>query len=154
MRHDIGESIEAGREREMESRVQKALEYQKMGYNCAQAVVCAYCDLLGMEDKQIAFRLAEAFGAGMGGMETTCGAVSGAVMLAGLKCSDGNLENPKTKRDSYELSKKIVERFRQKNSSLICKELKGIETKKVLRTCPDCVKDAAQIVEEIIFLEP
>ena len=72
----------------MESRVQKTLENHKKGYNCAQAVACAYCDLVGM-DEQSAFRATEAFGLGMGGMQATCGAVSGAVMLAGATvCKD------------------------------------------------------------------
>ena len=53
----------------MESRVQKTLENHKKGYNCAQAVACAYCDLVGM-DEQSVFRATEAFVLGMGGIQT------------------------------------------------------------------------------------
>ena len=51
----------------MESRIQKTLENHRKGYNCAQSVACAYCDLVGL-DEQSVFRATEAFGLGMGGM--------------------------------------------------------------------------------------
>ncbi|MCI8334840.1 MAG: C_GCAxxG_C_C family protein [Lachnospiraceae bacterium] len=136
----------------MESRVAKTLENHKKGYNCCQAVACAYCDLVGMDEATL-FRAAEAFGAGMGGMETTCGAVSGAVLLAGLKNSGGDLENPRTKGGSYRLSKQIVEEFQKKNTTVVCKELKGVETKQALRSCDGCIEDAAAIAERILFAE-
>ena len=133
-------------------RVKTAAEYHIQGYNCGQAVACAYCDLVGMDEATL-FRAAEAFGAGMGGMETTCGAVSGAVLLAGLKNSGGDLENPRTKGGSYRLSKQIVEEFQKKNTTVVCKELKGVETKQALRSCDGCIEDAAAIAERILFAE-
>lgn len=133
----------------MEDRVKKALENHKKGYNCAQAVACAYCDLAGI-DEETAFKTTEAFGAGMGGMQATCGAVSGAVFLAGLKNSSGTVDNP-TKGSTYKYSKQIVEEFNNLNGSVVCKDLKGLETKKVLRTCDGCIEDAAKLAEKIIF---
>ena len=67
----------------MSSRVEKALENHGKGYNCCQAVACAYADLVGV-DENLIFAAGEGFGAGMGGMQCTCGAVSGACMVAGL----------------------------------------------------------------------
>lgn len=136
----------------MESRVEKTLENHKKGYNCCQSVACAYCDLVGMDEETV-FRAAEAFGAGMGGMQTTCGAVSGAVLLAGLKNSGGDLVNPRTKGATYKLSKQIVEEFQKKNSTVVCKELKGIDTRQVIRSCDGCIEDAAELVEQILFAE-
>lgn len=136
----------------MESRVGKTLENHKKGYNCCQAVACAYCDLVGMDEATV-FRAAEAFGAGMGGMQTTCGAVSGAVLLAGLKNSGGDLENPRTKGGSYRLSKQIVEEFQKKNTTVVCKDLKGVETSQPLRSCDGCIEDAAALVEQILFAD-
>lgn len=133
----------------MESRIPKAIELHQKGYNCTQSVACAYCDLVGVDEKTM-FRLAEGFGAGMGGMEGTCGAVSGAVMLAGMINSKGPGEKP-TKGKTYQLSKIIRKVFEEKNSTLICEELKGVKTKKVLRTCEGCVEDAAAIVETLLF---
>ena len=55
----------------MESRIPKALELHRKGYNCAQAIVCAYCDLFGM-DEETAYRASEAFGFGMGKTKASC----------------------------------------------------------------------------------
>lgn len=133
----------------METRVQETIVRHDKGYNCAQAVACTYCDLVGV-DEDIMFRMTESLGLGMGCMEGTCGAVSGACVLAGMKNSGGMAQAPGTKASSYQLSKEIVERFMEQNGSSICKELKGVETGKVLRSCPDCIMDAAKLVEEIL----
>ncbi|MDO5425320.1 MAG: C-GCAxxG-C-C family protein [Eubacteriales bacterium] len=134
----------------MTERVQKALENHKKGMNCAQAVACAFADAVGMDEATL-FKVSEGFGAGMGGMKCTCGAVSGAILLAGLKNSSGTPENP-TKARTYQLSKEITNTFEKMNGSVICRELKGVETKKVLRTCDGCIEDAAKIAEAILGL--
>ena len=138
----------------MESRIKKTIELHDKGYNCAQAVACAYCDLVGM-DEQTALRATEAFGAGMGGMQATCGAVSGAVFLAGLKNADGVVEAPKSKASTYKLSKTIVEAFQKKNGTTVCCELKAKdpETGKQKRACDACIMDAAAIAEIVLFSE-
>ena len=110
----------------MQTRVEETIVKHKKGYNCAQAVACTYCDLLGM-DEETMFKLTEALGLGMGGMEGTCGAVTGACVLAGLKRSSGNLESPDSKAESYKLSREIVRRFKEQNQSVTCKTLKGVE---------------------------
>ena len=134
----------------MQTRVEETIKRHDIGYNCAQAVACTYCDLVGV-DEELMFRLTEALGAGMGGLEGTCGAVSGACVLAGMKASTGNLEKPNSKAASYKLSKEILKRFKDQNGSVICKEIKGVETGKVLRACGDCIKDAAGIAEKVLF---
>ena len=67
----------------MESRVEQAVALHQKGYNCAQAIICTYCDLFGV-DEQTAYKMSEGFGLGMGMMET-CGALTGGLMMAGLK---------------------------------------------------------------------
>lgn len=120
-------------------------------YNCCQAVACAFADEVGA-DQETLFKAGEAFGLGMGGMEATCGALSGAVMLAGYKNSDGNLEDPATKADTYKLSREMVKRFQEKTGSTVCKELKGVETGKMLCSCPDCIRCGVEVVEEVLGL--
>lgn len=134
----------------MESRIQETIKKHDKGYNCAQAVACTYCDLVGV-DEETMFKMTEGFGLGMGNMEGVCGAVSGACAVAGMKNSTGNLEKPDSKGRTYKISKAIQEEFRAQNSSVICKELKGVNTGKVLRSCPDCIMDAARIAEKILF---
>ena len=136
----------------MKSRVEEAAGRHAKGYNCSQAVVCTYSDLLGVEEKT-AFRMSEGFGAGMGAMESTCGALSGALMLAGLKSSDGDLEAPKTKGKTYQLSKGITKRFVETCGSAVCKEIKGLETGKPRYGCRDCVRAASAVAEELLFGE-
>lgn len=126
-------------------------EKRAKGYNCAQAVACAYCHLFGVEEKE-AFRAMEGFGGGMGVMGV-CGAVSAMAYLAGLKNSDANLEQPKTKAETTKLSKAMHNKFLEKNQSVICKELKGVDTGKVLRSCQGCVEDAGRIIEEVLLAE-
>ena len=136
----------------MKTRVEETIMRHDKGYNCAQAVACTYCDLVGV-DEETMFKMTEALGLGMGGMEGTCGAVTGACVLAGMKRSSGNLEHPDSKAESYKLSKEIVKRFEIQNESVVCKALKGVETVKVLRSCADCIKDAAAIAEQVLFEE-
>ena len=136
----------------MKTRVEETIARHDKGFNCAQAVACTYCDLVGV-DEETMFRMTEALGLGMGGMQGTCGAVSGACVLAGMKRSTGNLEAPNSKAESYKLSREITQKFLEKNGSLTCKDLKGVETGKVLHSCPDCIRDAAAIAEQVLFCE-
>lgn len=131
-----------------QSRVEIALEKHKAGFNCCQAIACTYCDLVGLEEKDV-FRMTEALGLGMAGMMETCGAVSALMILAGAKNSDGNLQQPSTKRQSYALGKSLAERFREQNQSTVCRELK----EKQLRSCDGCIADGAKIAEEYLFAE-
>lgn len=120
-------------------------------FNCCQAVACAFAEEIGI-DEAILFKIAEGFGLGMGCMEGTCGALSGAIMLAGLKNSDGNIDAPTTKADTYKLSKELLQKFVEKTGSSVCKELKGMETGKVLCTCPDCIKIGVEVAQEVLGL--
>ncbi len=89
------------------SKVWEAAQKHKDGYNCCQAVVCTYCERLGMDEKT-AFRAAEAYGLGIAGMFQTCGSVCGMMMLAGLKNSDANLAQPASKFATFDLGKEMV----------------------------------------------
>lgn len=127
---------------------EKAVANHKKKYNCAQAVACAFCDKLGRDEKEV-FELMEAFGLGMGTMGT-CGAVSAMAAVVGMVESDGALDAPKTKKESYKAMKALTEKFKEKNGTVVCKELKGVETKKVIRSCDGCVQDAAELLEEYL----
>ena len=128
-----------------------AIAKHDMKFNCAQSVACAFAEEVGVDEKVI-FTAMEGFGLGMGGAECTCGALSGAIVLAGFKNSDGNLTNPGTKAETYKLSKEMVTKFTEKCGSTVCKELKGIETGKVLCSCPDCICKGVEVVQEVLGL--
>lgn len=110
-------------------------------HNCAQAVVCTYCDLVGL-DERTALDIAGAYGTGMGNMEGTCGALVGAGMIVGLATKDRNLSRARMKE--------IMEKFRQRCGATQCKLLKGVGSGKPLRDCPDCVSDASEFLEEYL----
>lgn len=134
---------------ELKKRIENIHQYHEKGYNCAQSIVCAYADKVNM-DKEILFKIAEGFGLGMGGMNGTCGAISAAVILNGLKTSTGNMQCPNSKMQTYRIGKLISDEFLKKNGTLTCKELKGVETKKVVRSCPGCMEDVAEIIEKYL----
>ena len=127
----------------------QAAEYHARGFNCAQAVACTLAPAVGL-DPQTAFMLTEGFGAGMGGMTETCGAISGAVAIMGWVLSDG-MENPTTKGRTYGLSRNVAKRFKDKNSTTICGTLKGIGSDDgPLRSCPGCIDDAVEIACDML----
>lgn len=133
------------------TRKERAIELHNKGFNCAQAVACTFAEEIGVPE-EVLFSACEGFGLGMGGMEATCGAVSGAVMVAGFKNSCGDPENPTTKAATYKLTRTITKEFYEKNTTITCKELKGVETGKVIRSCPDCIRDAVEIAERVLGL--
>lgn len=129
---------------------EQALEYHKKGYNCCQAVACTFCKDFGVPKEEM-FRIAEGFGFGMGTMET-CGAVTGMVILIGLENSIGDLENGRpSKTDTYKKVKAYTEKFRQKNKSTICRDLKGVTKKIPICSCDKCIEDAVGLVEEYLL---
>lgn len=134
----------------MESRSQFAAERHVRGYNCAQAVACTYADLVGVDEITL-FKACEGLGLGMGGMEGTCGALSGACMLAGLVNSTGDLAHPTSKGSTYALSRQMVSQFASEAGATACHDLKGRETGVVLTPCPRCIEIACDLVEKTLF---
>lgn len=120
-------------------------------YNCCQAVVCAFGDVPGVDGEEM-FRAAEGFGGGMGCGKGPCGALVGAIMLAGLKNSDGDTEDPKTKGATARLSREIYKRFSDKTHAIACEDLKGIATGKPICSCADCVAIGVETAEEVLGL--
>lgn len=132
------------------NRIDKAKENHRKGYTCSQAVSCAFCDEVGIDENTM-FALMEGFGIGMGDMQGTCGTISGAAAILGMKLSSGTTENTKTKVQTYKVIRELKSRFKEKNGSEICCELKGSKNGGIpLRLCPGCVEDAAKILEEIL----
>ncbi len=92
------------------------------GYNCAQAVFCAFCDETGL-DVAAAARLSSSFGGGMGRLREVCGTVSGALMALGTLCGYDDPTVPGAKAAHYRLVQEYARRFREKNGSIVCREL-------------------------------
>nr|WP_293537860.1 C-GCAxxG-C-C family protein [Prevotella sp.] len=123
----------------METRKEIAAEKKRCGaHNCTQAVVCTYHDYTGMDEATLK-HIGNAFAAGMGNMEGTCGALIGAGVVLGLATKD--------KAKSVKAMQQIMTQFQQRNGATQCKLLKGVGTGKIHRECPLCVADAAEFLE-------
>ena len=120
----------------MNTKAEHAAELHQRGCNCAQAVACTFCKEFGISEDDI-FRIAEG--------------LSGMAMIIGLDNSQGGTEEgSRTKGDTYKKIRSKVEKFKEKNGSCICRELKGVETGKVLCSCPQCIADAVALTEEYL----
>jgi C_GCAxxG_C_C family probable redox protein len=128
--------------------------------NCAQAVLTAYCEELGL-GIALARKIALGFGGGMGRTGKTCGAVSGAYMVIGLKQNITPENASQVKDKTYALVREFNRRFTELHGSTSCKDLLGCDLgtpegvaiaaeKKFFTTlCPQFVHDAVEMLEEM-----
>ena len=123
---------------------QEANALHEKGFNCAQSVALPFCEELGMP-KQAAMKALEGFGAGMGDREQTCGALSGAIFVAGLKHSDGNIEAPASKAATYAICGKTCQAFKEACGSTVCREIK----EKARLSCSECIALGVELAEAL-----
>lgn len=140
---------------------EKAEKLFTEGYNCAQAVVYAFNDILELDDKMI-LSLSSSFGGGMGRLREVCGAVTGAFMVLGVLYGYSEV-NASDKGEHYTRIQEFANRFKEDNGSIICRELLGLgsgaseptpekRTKEYYekRPCPKKVYSSAYILAEYI----
>ena len=128
-------------EMNIEERAAQAAAWKAAGQcNCAQAVLKAFEDKLPV-DADTLMKLGAGYAAGMGCMESTCGALIGAVMVAGA-VTDG--------KGTPHISKELLQNFQEKCGATICKDLKGVETGAPLCPCPQCVHNAVLALGEVL----
>ena len=134
------------------------------GMNCAQAVFCAFSDELGF-DKDTALRISAGFGGGIGRLREVCGAVSGMLLVAGLLYGYDTPGDDRSKRQHYQLVQTLAGKFREKEHSIICREIlknPPSDPNPTPRTagfyksrpCTRLVAQAADILDEYIQTHP
>jgi len=145
----------------IQSPIERATSCFEQGFSCSQAILCAYAPQFGL-DRELALRVSGAFGGGMARMGATCGAVTGAFMVIGLRHGKIRAEDEEAKEKTYSLVAQFVDLFRQRNGSILCRELLGCdistpegrmvaqETGVSAARCPKFVRDAAEILEQIL----
>ena len=100
-----------------------AAELFLKGYNCAQSVMVAFCDVTGLE-KDFAARMASSFGGGMGRMREVCGAVSGMLTVAGLLYGyEDPGERDCNKKAHYQRVQNLAGQFREEIGSIVCRDI-------------------------------
>lgn len=104
----------------------RAIALHGRGCNCAQSVLCAFAEDLGLGQED-ALRIATGFGGGMGRTGGTCGAVTGAYMVLGLARGMRNPEEKGKKDSTYMLVQEFADRFRGKQGAVGCRELLGVD---------------------------
>ena len=142
-------------------KAQKAENLFIEGFNCSQSVLSSFCEILGLETEQ-ALKIAHPFGGGMSRMGKTCGAVTGAMMVIGLKLGRIEPEKGAIKDKAYIKVEEFMNRFTSIHGSLACRELIGYDIrssnglntakeKKIFETiCPQLIKSSVEILEEIV----
>ncbi len=113
-------------------------------------------------DREMALRVGGAFGAGMARTGEVCGSVTGALMVIGLKHAKMRPDDDDSRELAYALTQEFMDSFRERNRSLLCRELLGVDVstpegmavvrqKNLFATiCPRYVQDASEILEKII----
>ena len=153
-------------EQEYSARGVKAMELFKEGYNCAQAVVLAYEDYFEESPETLAMMISS-FGGGMGRLREVCGAVSGMFFVAGKLYGYADPKAGKEKMDHYARIQELAAKFRERNGSIICRELLGLQEQVSVpvpeerteayykkRPCAELVADAATILESYMEEHP
>src|SRR5512137_2490461 len=102
------------------TRIEEAVALFKQGSSCSQAVVAAFAPSLGL-DRDTALRLASGFGGGMGRLAETCGAVTGAFMVLGLKYGAATTDK-QAKETIYALVRDFAQRFKAVHGSILCRD--------------------------------
>ena len=143
------------------TREEKAIELFSNGYNCAQSVLAAFCEDNGL-DLQTALKLTNGFGGGVRCGEL-CGAVTGAIMVIGLKCGFYIEKDFEQKTYCNKKSYEFIEKFKEANKSIICRDLLCVDirypddhntpaAKEAHKSiCPKLVANAVQILEKMEF---
>ena len=143
---------------------ERAVELFVEGYNCAQAVIMAFSDLIGMDEKACA-RISSSFGGGMGRLREVCGAVSGMLMVAGILYGYDDPKATKEKRELYARVQAMAGQFRQELGSIVCRDLlknppsdptPSPRTEQYYkdRPCVHMVTTAVRVMEEYIAANP
>lgn len=144
-----------------------AKEYFEQGYNCSQSVALAFADEVGMDSKLIA-RLTGGFGGGMGRMREVCGTVSGTAFVLSALYGYSDPTDADVKAQLYADVQKVAGEFKDKNGSVVCRDLLGLtqdgfdnpqpekrtDTYYKKRPCGELVKMSADLLEKFIADNP
>jgi C_GCAxxG_C_C family probable redox protein len=143
----------------------KATEIFEKGFNCAQSMLYAQGKEFFKDESQ-ALKLASAFGAGISFRGEMCGAVSGALMLIGLKYGFSDPKDELSREKTYMLVKEFTKEFEKQNGSVICNKIldtdmstpEGVDFARqnnLFKTlCPKMVESSSKILSELFEKYP
>lgn len=141
----------------VENKINLAIKKLMAGYSCSESVVLTYSDQFSL-NRESAFKIASGFGGGMGWLGETCGAVTAAYMVIGLKYGAASVKDTYSRELTYESVARFDELFRERNKSTLCRDLIGNidmssnEGRKQIREkgrVPQIVSDSIRILETV-----
>jgi C_GCAxxG_C_C family probable redox protein len=143
------------------SRAQYASGSFKQGFSCSQAVFSAFSELFGLEVHQ-ALKISQPFGGGIARMGLTCGAVTGALLVIGLKYGRTQPEDEQAREKTYALAHDFIREFKARHATIVCRELidvdlgtaeghkQAVEQGIFKNLCAGFVQDAVEILEQVL----
>jgi C_GCAxxG_C_C family probable redox protein len=146
------------------TRVEKALARHTSGFGCAQCVASVFAEELGV-DEITAQKMALGLGGGIGRQGEVCGALSGAILVLGMKYGVSSMDgeaNKIAKNLVYDLDQKVTQQFRERTGAIRCNEILGFDMndaaaraiateKGIFATrCNKCIQDSVEILEKML----
>jgi C_GCAxxG_C_C family probable redox protein len=137
------------------------VSYFNEGFSCSQAILSSYGVVFGLT-RTTCLKISTGFGAGMAGQAETCGAVTGAIMVIGLKHGRTRADDEAARDNTYERAQLFIRRFKVRNGEVTCRKLLGhdIGTEEGMKAaeeeglfseyCPKLVRSAAEILENVL----
>ena len=96
--------------------IDTAMQKFLAGYNCAQSVLYAFGPDLGL-DGETALKVATGLGAGMARRGEVCGAVTGGILVLGLKYGRGGQQDRSATEHTYRRTQELMAGFEQRHGS-------------------------------------
>ncbi len=150
----------------MSTRTDAATERFLSGYNCAQSVLSAWSDTLNLP-RETALKMASGFGAGMARRGEVCGAVTGGILVLGLKFGRGERDGRPATEDTYAKTQSLMAGIEQRHGSCLCRELlqgcdlrtdegqRQFREKGLLhKTCLPCIRSVMELLESLLEEPP
>ncbi len=137
----------------------EAVELFKSGFNCSQSVLAVFCEEYGFP-AETALRIACPFGGGIGGSGKTCGALTGAMMVIGLKYGSSSASDAEARHLTREKTRMLIDNFSKSHGSCECNDLVGFDRSKMTSSelkarlpyfhmvCPEFLATVVSFLEE------
>ncbi|MGB9371683.1 MAG: C-GCAxxG-C-C family protein [Halobacteriota archaeon] len=143
------------------TKAEDAVALFQQGFNCTQSILSVFAPDYGL-DLDMACRISQGFGAGMGRTDNICGSLSGAIMVIGLRYGGIRADDVEAKEKTYAMVREFLQKFKNRYGSVACTDLLGYNlsdpqqyansmTHKVAtERCPIFIRGAVELVETLL----
>ena len=144
------------------TKAEDAVALFQQGFNCTQSILSVFAPDFGL-DQNMARRISQGFGAGMGRTDNICGSLSAAIMVIGLRYGGIRPDDTAAKEKTYAVVREFLQEFKTLHGSVACTDLLGYnlsdpkqfadaKTHQVaMERCPVFIRAAVELVEKVVF---